>query len=152
MVVSGNARAEERPPPGAPRPVGKAARSWTEKPTRWKPSPIRKKSRMNGARRCAQLVHSDCSNRVDRPRGWSRGPEAREPRALLRAPTPDLQRGRFPRSPRMAERKKKVLVLVADGFEEIEAVTLVDVLRRADVDVTLASPDGAAVKGGHRIS
>ncbi|PJF18815.1 hypothetical protein PSACC_01390 [Paramicrosporidium saccamoebae] len=33
----------------------------------------------------------------------------------------------------------KALVLIADGSEEIEAVTVVDVLRRADVNVTLAA-------------
>lgn len=51
----------------------------------------------------------------------------------------------------MAEPRKRVLVLVADGFEEIEAVTLVDVLRRADLDVTVASPDGGTVTGAHAI-
>jgi 4-methyl-5(b-hydroxyethyl)-thiazole monophosphate biosynthesis len=51
----------------------------------------------------------------------------------------------------MKEQRKRVLVLVADGFEEIEAVTLIDVLRRADLDVTVASPDGAVVNGAHAI-
>lgn len=35
--------------------------------------------------------------------------------------------------------KKSALVLVADGCEEIETVTVVDVLRRAHVEVTLAA-------------
>eukprot|EP00388_Colpodella_angusta_P019236 GDKJ01048111.1.p1 GENE.GDKJ01048111.1~~GDKJ01048111.1.p1 ORF type:complete len:186 (+),score=42.33 GDKJ01048111.1:49-606(+) len=35
----------------------------------------------------------------------------------------------------------KVLVIVADGSEEIETVCVVDILRRANYDVTLASVD-----------
>ena len=34
---------------------------------------------------------------------------------------------------------KKVLVPIADGIEEIEAVGIIDTLRRADADVTVAS-------------
>ena len=38
---------------------------------------------------------------------------------------------------------KKILVLIAPGFEEIETITIVDILRRAGARVTL----GATVKG-----
>jgi 4-methyl-5(b-hydroxyethyl)-thiazole monophosphate biosynthesis len=46
---------------------------------------------------------------------------------------------------------KQVLVAIADGTEEIEAVTVIDVLHRAGVEVTVASVDGLEVKGGHDI-
>jgi 4-methyl-5(b-hydroxyethyl)-thiazole monophosphate biosynthesis len=43
------------------------------------------------------------------------------------------------------------LVLLSDGFEEIEAVTIIDVLRRGEVAVTTASLGGKHVKGSHEI-
>jgi 4-methyl-5(b-hydroxyethyl)-thiazole monophosphate biosynthesis len=43
------------------------------------------------------------------------------------------------------------LVLLAEGFEEIEAVTIIDVLRRGEVSVTTASLAGKHVKGSHEI-
>lgn len=46
----------------------------------------------------------------------------------------------------------QVAVLLADGFEEIEAVTVIDVLRRADVQVrTLAVKESRQVRGAHGI-
>jgi 4-methyl-5(b-hydroxyethyl)-thiazole monophosphate biosynthesis len=46
----------------------------------------------------------------------------------------------------------KVLVPLACGFEEIEAVTIIDVLRRADIEVLVASLDDVSlVKGANGI-
>ncbi len=41
--------------------------------------------------------------------------------------------------------RKKVLVPIADGVEEIEAVCIIDVLRRAGAEVTVAAVDNLAV-------
>jgi 4-methyl-5(b-hydroxyethyl)-thiazole monophosphate biosynthesis len=46
----------------------------------------------------------------------------------------------------------RVLVPLAEGFEEIEAVTIVDVLRRASIDVVTAALATSAVRGSHGIS
>jgi len=48
---------------------------------------------------------------------------------------------------------KKVVLFLADGFEEIEALTPVDVLRRADVDViTVSITNQLEVTGSHAIT
>jgi protein deglycase len=47
--------------------------------------------------------------------------------------------------------RKKVIVPLAEGFEEIEALTIVDVLRRANVDVVMAALASLHVKGAHGI-
>jgi len=44
-----------------------------------------------------------------------------------------------------------VLVPLAEGFEEIEAATIVDVLRRGGVEVTTASLGDRTVKGAHAL-
>ena len=47
---------------------------------------------------------------------------------------------------------KEVKVFLADGFEEIEGLTVVDILRRAGVDVTMVSINGTkTVTGAHKI-
>jgi 4-methyl-5(b-hydroxyethyl)-thiazole monophosphate biosynthesis len=43
--------------------------------------------------------------------------------------------------------KKRVLCLLADGFEEIETVTPVDLLRRAGIEVCIASLHGMSATG-----
>lgn len=45
----------------------------------------------------------------------------------------------------------KVLLPLATGFEEIEAITIVDILRRAGVEVVMGSLEGLHVKGAHGI-
>ena len=44
-----------------------------------------------------------------------------------------------------------VIVLLADGFEEIEALTPVDILRRRGVDVKTVGITGEVVRGSHGI-
>jgi 4-methyl-5(b-hydroxyethyl)-thiazole monophosphate biosynthesis len=52
----------------------------------------------------------------------------------------------------MVQMIPKVLVLLAQGFEEVEALTPVDYLRRADIDVvTAAVGDDIMVTGSHNI-
>ncbi|MFA5429103.1 MAG: DJ-1/PfpI family protein, partial [Sulfurimonas sp.] len=47
----------------------------------------------------------------------------------------------------------KVLVPLANGFEEIEAINIIDVLRRAKIEVLVASLDeNSAVKGAHGVT
>ncbi len=44
---------------------------------------------------------------------------------------------------------KTVLVPLAEGFEEIEAITIIDILRRAGTEVTIASLEKRNVQGSH---
>lgn len=46
----------------------------------------------------------------------------------------------------------KVALLLADGFEEVEALTPLDVLRRAGVEVDTIGITGKSVTGGHGIT
>ena len=46
---------------------------------------------------------------------------------------------------------KKVCVFLADGFEEIEGLTVVDILRRAKVEVsTVSIMDTLDIHGAHK--
>lgn len=46
---------------------------------------------------------------------------------------------------------ERILVPLAEGFEEIEAVTIIDVLRRAGLEVTVAGLKPGHVRGSHGI-
>lgn len=48
--------------------------------------------------------------------------------------------------------KKRVLLPFSNGFEEIEAVALVDTMRRGGIEVVMAGVDGETLKGAHGIS
>lgn len=45
----------------------------------------------------------------------------------------------------------KVVVPLVDGFEEIEFNTIVDILRRAEIDVTTAGLKEGLIEGAHGV-
>jgi 4-methyl-5(b-hydroxyethyl)-thiazole monophosphate biosynthesis len=46
----------------------------------------------------------------------------------------------------------KVIIIMADGFEEIEAITVIDMLRRADIEVFVLGLNSLQVRGAHNIT
>ncbi|WRK54978.1 DJ-1/PfpI family protein [Coprobacillaceae bacterium CR2/5/TPMF4] len=46
---------------------------------------------------------------------------------------------------------KKVAVLFHDGFEELEALSVVDIMRRANVECTMVGMDKEVVTSSHQI-
>lgn len=45
----------------------------------------------------------------------------------------------------------KIIIPISNGFEEIEAITIIDVCRRADIEVTIAGVEDLQITGAHGI-
>lgn len=47
---------------------------------------------------------------------------------------------------------KRVVVILADGFEEMEAINTIDILRRASIDVEIVATSDTCLTGAHDIT
>ena len=47
---------------------------------------------------------------------------------------------------------KKTMIILANGFEEIEAITIIDILRRAGITITICGLNATTVTGSHNIT
>jgi 4-methyl-5(b-hydroxyethyl)-thiazole monophosphate biosynthesis len=47
--------------------------------------------------------------------------------------------------------KKRVLVFLAPGFEELEAIAVIDILRRAELEVIAAGTTAGPIKSAHNV-
>ena len=45
----------------------------------------------------------------------------------------------------------KVAIVLANGFEELEAISIIDILRRADIDALAVGLEKKCVRGTHDI-
>ena len=48
--------------------------------------------------------------------------------------------------------KKKAIMILAEGFEEVEAASPADILRRADIDLTIAGIGSLHITGAHGLA
>lgn len=46
---------------------------------------------------------------------------------------------------------KTVIVIISDGFEEIETVSIIDILRRSEIEVTIVAIESIITSGAHNI-
>ncbi|MDM7913602.1 MAG: DJ-1/PfpI family protein, partial [Methanotrichaceae archaeon] len=52
---------------------------------------------------------------------------------------------------RMYEESMKILMPLTEGFEEIEAITVIDILRRAEIEVVVAGLKDGLIEGAHKV-